>query len=209
MRVLRVKGVGEVLKNPDLIVVIFKIISKNIDYDQAMNDLNRRTVILRNDIVKAGFAKDDLKTTNFAINTEYIYKDGKNVFVGYIAEHDLKLSFDYNQLVLNNLLRIITKSEANPLFNVFFEVKDKVSFKALVLKDAVFNAKANASVIASSAGIKLGKILNINYDYQEIVYRSQAKLENTMLSSSAIDIIPDTIKGTDTVHIEFEIEDII
>lgn len=207
MRVIKVKGVGNVTKQPDLVVIQFKIISKGYDYDKVMNDLNERTAILRNDIVKAGFAKEDLKTTNFSIDTEYKYKDGENIFTGYKALHDLKLEFDYNQIILNNLLRTISSSEADPEYRILFEVKDKRAFKDEILTDAVNNAKQNASVIANASSVKLGNILNITYDYREIPYRSSVVLEKTMLNSSSLDIYPEDVTGTDTVFIEWEIED--
>lgn len=207
MRVFKVKGVGNVSKTPDLVVVHFKIISKGNDYDKVMNDLNQRTGILRNDIVKAGFSKEDLKTTNFSIDTEYKYQDGQNVFLGYKAEHDLKLEFDYNQIVLNNLLRTISTSESDPEYRIVFEVKDKRAFKDKVLTDAVNNAKQNAMVIADAASVQLGKILNIIYDYRNIVYQSSVMLEKTMINSSNLDIYPEDVTATDTVLIEWEIED--
>jgi len=209
MRVLKVKGVGNVSQSPDLIVILFKLISKDYDYDKAVNELNNRTVILRNDVVKAGFSKDDLKTTHFSIKTDYEYRNGQNVFLGYIAKHELKLEFDFNKNVLGNLLRIISASEADPEYQILFEVKDKRSFKDAVLNDAVYNAKQNASVIANAASIQLGKILNINYDYSEISYRSNVVLEEMMMATSQIDIVPEDVLGTDSVIIEWEIEDLL
>ncbi|QVK17438.1 SIMPL domain-containing protein [Mycoplasmatota bacterium] len=207
MRILKVKGVGKSTKTPDSVVILFKIISKGYDYDKVINDLNERTAILRNDIVKAGFAKEDLKTTNFTIDTEYKYKDGENIFTGYKAVHELKLEFDFNQIILNNLLRTLSTSEADPEYKIVFEVKDKRAFKDEILVDAVNNAKQNASVISNAASVKLGKIMNIDYDYRDIVYRSGVVLEKAMLNSTSLDIYPEDVTGTDTVFIEWEIED--
>ncbi len=209
MRILRVRGDGRVSRSPDLIVFSFTITSLNVVYDKAMDDLNNRTAFLIQDIIKAGFTRDDLKTTNFSVNTEYKYQNGDNVFLGYKAIHELKLEFAYNQNILNNLLRILSDSKSEALYIINFEVKDKQSFKNEVLKDAVNNAGQNASVIADTASIKLGKILNINYEDRDIVYRSKAYLEDTMVKTSAIDIVPEDVQGTDSVIIEWESEDII
>lgn len=211
MRVLSIKGTGKVSKKPDLIVIGFKIVSDNFNYDDALNDLNRRTNILRQDIVSAGFDRDDLKTTNFNIDTKYKYEKGQSYFIGYKASHDLKLEFNYNRGLLNKLLKIVSVSEANSEFKIYFEVKDKENFKNELLKNAVENARKNALVIADTAEVKLGKILNINYDWQEIVFRSQVVMEEMNLyeSKNSIDIVPEDVKASDTVSIEWEIEDYV
>lgn len=209
LRILSVKGTGNVSKSPDLIVVKFKIVSENYDYTDALNDLNYRTEELKNNIVKAGFSKDDLKTTNFNVEQKYKYKDGKNIFIGYQAQHELKLEFDYNRMVLNDLLRIMSSSKANPEFRIFFEVKDKEGYKNEVLEDAVNDAKEKAKVISTTAHVKLGKVVNIDYDFQTIPYRSNVVLKDISLSEKAsnIDIVPEDVKATDYVNMEFEIED--
>ncbi len=209
MRILSVKGVGQVSKIPDLMVVNFEIMSQSYDYDKAMNELNKRTNILKQDIMKANFSKEDLKTTDYSIDTDYKYENNEKIFLGYKAIHQLRLEFDYKQEVLNQLINIVSKSDAEPVYRLSFEVKDKQSFKDEVLTDAVLNAKQSASVIAKSAGIKLGKILNINYNVPEIMIRSSLVLENQMLEASQVSITPEEIKETDSITIEYEIEDLM
>ncbi len=208
MRTLRIKGTGKASRQPDLIVVNFKIVSEDYNYDEALNNLNKRTALLRQDIVKAGFNRDDLKTTNFNINTKYRYEDGQSYFDGYRASHDLKLEFPYNRLLLNQLLKIVSISNANAEFKIFFEVDDKEDFKNELLRNAVENAKKNALVITDAAGVKLGKILNITYDWQEILSRSKLKMEMSEIQNG-IDVVPEDVEAGDTVSIEWEIEDYV
>jgi uncharacterized protein len=207
-RVLTVQGTGRVSQEPDTVVMRFSIVSTNKDYDQAMNDLNQRTAILKRDIVKLGFPKEEIKTTNFNVSTEYDYINGKQVFRGYTARHDLKLEFPINKEQLNQLIRTVSTSGADAEFSISFEIKDKEGFHQLVLQDAVNKAKRNAKTMAQTAEVRLGKILRINYSEQDLI-QPMFRIEQMSLAASTedIDIEPEDVVSTDTVTIEWEIED--
>ncbi|ERJ12057.1 SIMPL domain-containing protein [Haloplasma contractile] len=207
-RILKVKGKGKARAIPDQVVITFDIEVRGYDYDQVMTELNQKTNRLKNDIEEANFNREDVKTTDFTIRTNYKYVDGQRIFDGFIANHKLKLTFDLEKEKLNTLVRVLSVSESEAQFNINFEVKDKETFKNRVLEDAVQDAKRNATVIAESAGIKLEKILTINYDLADVVFRSELILEDTALQSTAapIDIEPEEVITTDTITIEWEIE---
>lgn len=208
MRRLKVKGVGRASQSPDLIVIHFELKSSDYNYDKALRDLNARTVILRQDIEKAGFSKNDLKTTNYSINTDYRYEKGEKIFLGYIAKHNMKLEFDYDMTKLNQLIQTISDSVADPEYNIKFEIKDKRAFKDKILTDAVKQAKQNASVIADASNIKLGRIIEITYQFNEIqVIQSNLLVEKSLAANQSLDIVPEDIEGSDSVLIEYEIED--
>lgn len=204
-RVLRVRATGKKTKSPELVVIKFTVTGEDYDYEEAIKALNLKTEILRNDIIKAGFSGDDLKTTNFFVETVYQRVNNQKIFQGYKARGDHILSFNYDKEVLNNLLTELASSKSKAEFNIFFEVKDKEAFKNEILAEAVNNGKNSAKVIANAANIKLGKILNIIYDVQEIIYRS--KLALALQASAPVNIIPEDIEGTENITMEWEIED--
>ncbi|MDF2700104.1 MAG: hypothetical protein K0Q49_1660 [Haloplasmataceae bacterium] len=206
MRIIRVKGTGTVSETPNLIVIHFTVKGEDFNYDEAMRKLNERTAILRNDIIKAGFSGDDLKTTNFSVDTKYSYHNNQNIFQGYVAKHDLKLEFDFNRIVLNNLLSILSKSNSKAEYSINFEVKDKEQFKKQLLANSVKDAMEKAEVIAQTANVKLGNILNIIYDFSNVIYRSNVMLENMITSTKDVDIVPEDVEATDYVTMEWQIE---
>lgn len=209
MRVLKVRGVGKVVHYADLVVVNFTVMSKDYTYDKAINELNYKTEILKQDIEKANFSRDELKTINFYINPEYRFQNNENIFLGFKAIHELKLEFTFDKVVLNNLLKIISNSKSEATFNLSFEVKDKTLIKGEALRSAVKDAKNNANIIANSAEIKLGKILNIEYLNQFVPFRSTLRIDNPEIKTSDVDITPEDVIISSEVIIEWEIEDIL
>lgn len=73
-----------------------------------MDDAAEHLERLREAFVGVGFAKDDLKTKDFNVGTEYESRQDKNgsykrVFVGYVVTHGLKLEFDLDTRLLSKL----------------------------------------------------------------------------------------------------------
>jgi uncharacterized protein len=209
LRVLKIKGTGEANAFPDQIRIMFTIVSQNMNYEQVMSELNQRTEILKADIMASGFKREDIKTTQFNVNTEYDYVNGQRIFKGYVAKHEMKLVFPFNQTRLNQLLTRLSTSASRAEFQVFFEVSDEEGVKQVVLKDAVRNARLNAEAIAEAASVKLGKILNIQYDWQEARIQPAFELKQMAVMSGTVDVNPDDVKVTDSVFIEWEIEDVL
>lgn len=209
MRVIKVKGTGQASQRPDLVVIRMEISSKRYNYNEALDDVNKRVALLKKDLMTVGFNKEDVKTTGFRINTEYRYDERRKIFDGYVASQDLKLEFDLNQELLNKTLGVLTTTQSDPTFSIYFEVKDKTAFKNEILKDALENAKSSAQVIANTLGVYLGDLIEVNYDVADIEIRSPLMLNAEINSmTSDIDITPDDIVKTDEITVIWEIRTI-
>ena len=71
MRTITVRGVGNVSARPDYITISMTIESIRKDYDEAMRDASERISKLQDVAVRSGYAKEDLKTTSFNVDTRY------------------------------------------------------------------------------------------------------------------------------------------
>ena len=104
-RLITLKGTGNISVKPDLIIITMDLESHKYDYEETMQLATESVNILQNAIETAGFDKNELKTTNFNIRTNYKnYRDKndnyKEKFDGYICKQGLKLEFDFNTEVL-------------------------------------------------------------------------------------------------------------
>lgn len=97
-------------------------------------------------------------------------------------------------------------------FSVKFKVKDQEKVKDQLLKEAVKNSAKRAEILAEAAGVKLGKIQDINYNWGEInVYSnfslSRRRMESMDLMAKEVGegIEPDEIETSDTVTIRWEL----
>lgn len=210
-RTITIKGTGKLSLKPDLTVVSLTL--KNIDpiYDKAMAQAAEHLEQLRAALTAIGFAKDDLKTADFRVGTEYEGvrdPDGnyRQVFAGYCVRHQLKIEFDFDTHRLAQTLGAVAACIAEPELDIRFTVKDKDSVSAALLQSACRNAAAKAAILAEASGVTLGELLAIDYNWGELQLYSPTRYEmedRCMLKATAapagMAITPDTIDVSDNV----------
>ena len=216
-RTITIKGIGKLSLKPDQVVVSLTLKATDKNYDKAMDTAAKHLEQLRRTLVGIGFTKDDLKTTNFNVGTEYENerdKGGnyKRVFIGYSVTHQLKLEFDFDSHRLSQALGAIAACIAEPELNVQFTVKDKESVNAALLESACVNAKVKAVILAKASGVTLGDLISIDYNWGELHLFSPTRYDMEdacMRLSSAtptsIELEPDDIDVSDSVTFVWEI----
>lgn len=217
MKNITVRGSGRVSVKPDLIVVSMELKTVDKKYDKTLENAARRVDLLNDSLEKAGFAQKSVKTTSFDVNTKYESvkdKDGKykNVFVGYVCTQSLKIEFDFDTKMLADALSAIADSLTEPEFSVSFTVKDPSAISDRLLQSAAENARQKAQVLCSASGVKLGKLVSIDYGMNETSFVSDTNymVARTCLKSAPllanIDMEPDDINVKDSATFVWEIE---
>ena len=215
-RELIVKGIGKAAAAPDLIVLNISLEVNMPDYEKTMRRSTEMLDTLRAAIVSAGHDSKELKTTNFNVNTKYeSYRENgghKQRFAGYVCHHNLKLEFDLDMPLLGATLGAIAGCEAKPNFNIKFSIKDPTAVSEQLLESAIENARHKAEVLAKAAGVKLGAIQRIDYNWSEHHLYSQTdyQFNNLMVHEAAapmmMDIEPEDINVRDTATVVWAIE---
>lgn len=219
MRTITVRGVGNVSARPDYITISMTIESIRKDYDGAMRDASERISKLQDVAVRSGYAKEDLKTTSFNVDTRYeSVKDRqgnyKREFVGYACVYRLKLSFDFDSKQLAKVISAIANSGANPELSIAFTVKHPAKVSEELLTSAAQNARAKAEILCKATGAELGQLISIDYNWGElnIISRTNYEMEDCLMPLSAMnkccapEIEPDDIDASDTVAFTWEIK---
>ena len=210
-----VKGVGKASTRPDLIVISLDLDSFSENYDKAMSIASDKLEELYTSLGGIGFERKDIKTVGFNVRTKNEYVKDKNgdsvlMFLGYDVEHSLKISFDLDIKKLSETLSVISTSKAKPGVEIAFTLKDGSGIKEEVLRKASKNARRKAEILASTSGVKLGKLISIDYSWKDIELYSDIKCYDSMPSirkMASIDIEPDDIKAEDIVTFTWKIED--
>jgi len=216
-REIVVKGIGKISAAPDFIVLTMTLEVVEPDYEKTMRRSGDLLEALRSAIASVGHDGKLLKTTSFKINTKYErYKKNdtwKQRFNGYACTQELRLEFDLDMSMLGMTLRAIAECDAEPIFNIQFSIKDQNVVSEQLLIDAVENAKWKASVLAKSAGAKLGAIQRIDYNWSELRLYSDTNINMleaapaySARSSTIINIQPEDIKVRDTATVVWAIE---
>lgn len=216
-RTMKVTGKGKLSVKPDLVCLFMDATKVCETYEEALAQSSAQTEQLKDVFCALGFARTDLKTVRFRVDTEYEnYRDANNDwkqrFVGYKFFHGMKLEFDADNKRLGQVLYALAQTEACPEFRINYTVKDPEAAKNRLLAQAVADSKEKAKVLAEAAGVSLGDIVRIDYSWGELEIVS-APVERCMMNAPkaaradgyAMDIEPEDIDVTDTVTVVWEI----
>ena len=219
MRIITVKGTGNVSARPDYIVLSLNIEAISETYDRAMTEASERIKKLQDAAVLVGYEKSDLKTTSFNVQTRYEnVKDRqgnyKREFAGYACSYHLKLAFNFDSKQLAKVISAIADCGAQPELSIAFTVKKPARVREELLISATENARAKAEILCKASGSTLGQLLNIDYSWGElnVFSRTSYDVEDciqplmAMSKCAAPEIEPDDIDVTDSVAFIWEIQ---
>ena len=218
-REITVKGVGTYHVPVDFVTVTFTLDELNKDYQKGHEDFESHIAALQKTVEKQGFKKTELKTSSIQISPKYdsVKENGDyvEVFKGYRFYTNMNLAFDFDSKRLGSVFAAVGGIGFEPKLDVRFSVKDEESAKNILLANAAKDAKTKASVLCEAMGVKLGQLLTIQYNWDEIKIYSSTRYEydcEQMIAcgaavGSSIDFTPDDIDLEDEACFVWAIEE--
>ena len=218
-RTIRVTGKGKISVKPDTIRLRISMEDTFREDDDALRHSTDSAELLKGMFEGLGYDRKALKTVLFNINTEYeSYQDRdkswKRRFKGYKYTHRMKIEFPADNQKLGKMLYALAHCPVEPEFSIEYTVADPEASKNELLGKAVKDSMQKASVLAEASGVKLDKILTIDYSWGEIDFVSRPLQEMSLRccaedacspASYDMDIEPDDIDITDTVTVVWNI----
>ena len=206
-RTIRVRGSAEVSGAPDWVIISFSISSRNLDYGKSMEQLAQQTENLREELSNIGLERDNLKTYQFSIDTDFDWVKNKRVFNGYKASHMLRVEFPFEKDYLNKVLRVLSNTQSQASFHISFEIKDPEPLRQQAIAKAVENAGEKARVLAEAGRVALGEIIQIDYSWSEIHFRSSLEIhaDAAPMSAPDYDVTPEDVDVSDSVTVIYSI----
>ena len=220
-RTIRVTGKGNISVKPDIIRLRLSMEGIYPEYDETLQKSSEIVELLKDLVEKQGYERKELKTLYFNIDTEYESyqakdKSWKRRFQGYKYVHRMKIEFPADNQRLGKMLYALAHCPVSPEFSIEYTVSDPEASKNELLGKAVKDSLKKASVLVEAADVKLGKIINIDYSWEEIDFVSKplqemslrcCELDESYSASYDMDIEPDDIDITDTVTVVLALED--
>lgn len=122
--------------------------------NQAMNDMVAA-------IKQLGIPDTDIQTQDLSVNPNYNFANGSQSINGYTASENLHVKATTDKA--NQALDAATAKGANVVNGVSFELDqaDKDALEEKAREQAIQKAKAKAETIAKAAGLRLGRLVNI------------------------------------------------
>lgn len=215
--IITVTGKGKISLPPDIIQINISLEVIRETYEDTMDGSAGAVSMLRDVLRTEGFEKEDINTISFNVDLEYeSYKERdtwKKRFVGYRCNHGLKIEFLSDSKRLSKIISLISRCNINLEFSIQYKIKDMEEAKNQLLAKAVADSKTKAEILTKAAGVKLGKVVNINYSWGEInIYSEPVKYDKAILCEestcsyeNSVDINPEDIDISDTVTVVWEI----
>ncbi len=221
-RTIRVTGTGKVSIKPDITIINLSFDNILPTYELALKSSADDVKIVKDAIEKAGIDRESLKTTYFNIDTHYHsvkddHGDYKSILDGFKYSQSLRFQFDIDNNVLGKILYQLSKLNINVEFNLRYGVKNNEASKNLLLSNAIEDAMKKASIIAKSAHVELGEIIDINYSWVDFeLHTRNYDVDDALVCNHCssikgsncyvVDIEPEDIDRTDNVSIVYSIK---
>ncbi|MEN8137324.1 MAG: SIMPL domain-containing protein [Bacteroidota bacterium] len=213
IRTLAVQGNGEISVKPDVANINFMLSSVNMDFEEAVDELNKKINKLTKSLKRAGIKKEEIYSSNYTIKKEYQhdYQNREKTFIGYKVSHSITLQTSADTKSVNKVFDALISSLKDVELTLSFGIKNTEQIKNELIKKAIEDAKQKASLMAQASGVKLLKIQTINYHSSPIHFRSGT---NSMMVSKKMeadvvmveDFNPAKIKQNTQVNIIWVIE---
>lgn len=212
---LEVVGSGEISVSPDIGILSIGITKIDSLFSEAISGLNSKSVDISGQLKEIGFSEENIKTKNFNVHRNQVYRNNRHVDSGYIATQQIQLDFENNK---ENITRILDQfSGSSTDFNLSFNFKLSDSLKEAVQQQiielATRDAFEKARLISSASDIKLKDIKEIKYgtnpDAGMRLFNRNEGLHEIVLSGESTasqGFTPEDIKYSDNILVIWLLE---
>ncbi len=154
---------GKASGPPDMALVSAGVEENGTNLATVQNLVNSKAKTLADIVKKLGVKSEDIQTVDYNVYPNYDYNVTPNKISGYrvATTYQIKIR-DLNKV--NDIVGSLTSAGANQIGGITFTFSDETKAKLMDVarKQAVDLARQKAQSLANSAGITLGKIINIS-----------------------------------------------
>jgi len=208
---ITMSGNAQLEVEPDQAEIFVKIETFSVKADDAKDENARISDKVIRALKRAGVKDGEIETTSINLNPKYKYDriKGESILQGYTMSNILKITTkDVDDS--GKLVDVAIDNGANGLQNVRFglskELEKEVSGEALI--KAAELAKDKAESLATSLGIKLGKVISIQEsNFNFVTYDYAPRLEAVTAEAKApTEIIPGKVSVSARVTLAYELK---
>lgn len=181
-----VSGSGEASAVPDMAMASFGVTKTAPTVQEAQNQVNAVANKITSDLKALGIAEKDIQTTNYNANPNYDYRSGGQTVNGYIVSENIEVKINPIEKA-NKAIDIATAAGANQVGGITFVLNDetKEKLQQQATEEAIKKAKAQAQMLSNAAGIKLGRIADIQTGQSEPVMMNKYAMDAAVGGTTA------------------------
>lgn len=154
-------GTGEATAVPDTVLISLGVTADGQTARAAQNKVNESAKKIIDGIKSLGIEEKNIKTTGYSVNPSYDFTGGQQIS-GYQAAQNIEVRVKPVDKA-EQAVDVATKNGANLVGGTTFVLNDDVKDELLdkARKQAIEKAKKKAKSLAEAAGIRLGRIIDV------------------------------------------------
>ncbi len=162
-RTISGNGAGQVTLSPDVAYIYIGVHSQAPNVSDALSQNNDKAQAVAGALKELSIDPKDIQTSGFSISPQQQFDPQNGQPTGtvynvdntvYVTVHDLQ--------ILGKLLDVVTRSGANNIAGINFDVLDKSKALSEARRLAIESARSQADEIAQAAGVTLGELQSMN-----------------------------------------------
>jgi uncharacterized protein len=166
---ISVTASGRVQLKPDMAVFDAEVQSTERDAGRAAARTAEIWAAVQKNLRSAGVPSEDSPSIGYSVTPQWSWNQssGKNVLNGYVARHAVRVTVRDLRLV-GAAIDAVVRAGAGDVREVRFASSRQESLRREALGLAVRNAREDAEVMAKAAGGRLGTLLELSSEQQEL-----------------------------------------
>jgi uncharacterized protein len=166
-RTVTVSGTSKVAQANETAVYSVGVNAQNDDKESAINDVNSQIEIIINDLKGLGIEAADIKTQNISFyrEEEYYFDSGSGNQRSrpgqWRANNNIEVRLR-NLELMDDLTQLLARSGATNVYGPSFSVDDTKQSEAMLIEEAIADARTKAELYAQANGLRVGSVLRIS-----------------------------------------------
>ena len=201
-------GEGKTTAAPDIVTITLGVETRNVNASAAAAENAKLMNSTINALLSAGLNKKDIQTSQYSLTTQpednpVPASATKNktppVFVA-TNQVTAKMNVTEN---IGKVLDAATAAGSNSVMGISFDLRDPKPQMDKALANAVNDSRRKAEIMAATAGVKLGKILELSEGYGYT--SSNAPRAAYSVAEATTPVLPGEMEITASVTVTYEI----
>ncbi len=201
-QILKVTGEATIQAAPDQAIITLGVHTENIDPKLAQQENSQTISEIITALKELGIAEENIKTSDYRIDPQYNYVDGKEIFKNYRVQHMLQIKTKEIEQV-GAIVDSAVKHGANSVSNIRFALANSDSYYNQALTIALSKAYEKALTLTRAIEATLNPIPiqmeELSAATPPIVYQA-----TSYVKASTTPIIPGELQITATIRVEYQ-----
>ena len=199
---VKVTGEAALQATPDQAIITIGVQTENIDPKLAQQE-NAQTISEIITILKQlGIAESKIKTSDYRIDPQYNYIEGKEIFKNYKVHHMLQIKTKDIEKV-GSIIDAAVKHGANSVSNIHFSLANSESYYNQALTIALNNAYEKATTLTRAIDAHLHpipiQIEELSAPTPPVIYQA-----TSYVKASSTPVMPGELQITATIRVEYK-----